>query len=265
MGARLKSAPVYFTVAQIQFNTILKLPEVLPTIQEGFRNLGFPDFSSQKVMALRLTVQNGQPIPSPPTLIDRFSFRNLETTNSFLLDPDKLIFQSTDYGQFETFSGVLLKGLELLHDVVRLDFTERVGLRYLDRVTPRGTDRLEDYLVPEVLGVGGRLGGLAGKTLRSFSETLHETSGTKLLSRVIIQEGGLAFPPDLLGNNMAVNKRFLDYTGRHAILDNDGFVERREPYSIDTLRLHLNGIHTLIDAAFRATATPHAFTVWEQN
>lgn len=265
MGIPLKSAPVYFTVAQVQFNPILKLPEFLPTIQEGFRNLGFPDFSLQKVLALRLTVQNGQPMPSPPSLIDRYSFQNARTTKSFLLDPDKLIFQSTDYGQFEAFSSELLKGLELLHDVVRLDFTERVGLRYLDRVTPRATDRLEDYLVPEVLGVSGRLAGLAGRPLRSFSETLHESSGIKLLSRVIIQEGGLAFPPDLLGNNMAVNTRFQDYTGLHAILDNDGFVESREPYSLDTLRRHLDTIHGVISAAFRATATPHAFTVWELN
>jgi uncharacterized protein (TIGR04255 family) len=265
MGAPLKSPPVYFTVAQVQFNPILKLPEFLATIQDGFRNLGFQDFSPQKVLALRLTVQNGQPMPSPPTLIDRFSFRNAETTKSFLLDADKLIFQSTDYGQFEAFSDQLLKGLGLLHDVVRLDFTERVGLRYLDRVTPRETDRLEDYLVPEVLGVSKRLTGLAGRVLRSFSETLHETSGIKLLSRVIIQEGGLAFPPDLLGNNMAINKRFQDYTGWHAILDNDGFVECREPYSLDTLRQHLDNIHGVIGAAFRATATPHAFTVWEQG
>ncbi|MDT7555334.1 MAG: hypothetical protein QOI16_3885 [Pseudonocardiales bacterium] len=59
------------------------------------------------------------------------------------------------------------------------DFTERVGLRYLDRVAPVGDDQLSEYLVQEVLGVSGRLG---GKPLRSFSEAFNEFGDIKLLS-----------------------------------------------------------------------------------
>jgi uncharacterized protein (TIGR04255 family) len=260
MGTPLKSPPVYFALAQVQFNPILKLPEYLPAIQEGFRKIGFPDYTAQKMFAFHITVQNGQAVPAP-AVIDRFAFRNAEMTQSFLLGSDKLIFQSTDYGRFEAFSGHLLQGLGILHEILHLDFTERVGLRYLDQVAPHGNDQLSDYLVPEVLGVSGRLG---GKALRSFSEALNEFDNIKLLSRVIIQEGGLGFPPDLAPNNMIVAKRFQEYTGLHAILDNDGFVEGRETYSADALQKHLNSIHDVLDTAFRKTATPHAFAVWEQ-
>jgi uncharacterized protein (TIGR04255 family) len=261
MGTPLKSPPVYFTLAQVQFNPILKLLDFLPAIQEGFRNIGFPDYSLQRVFALRITIQNGQAVPAMPGLVDRFAFRNSEMTQSFLLDSDKLIFQSTDYGSFEAFSGHLLQGLQLLHEILRFDFTERVGLRYLDQVAPRDNDPLSNYLVPEVLGISGRLG---GKPLRSFSEALNEFGDIKLLSRVIIQEGGLGFPPDLMANNMVVAKRFQECSGLHAILDNDGFVEGREAYSADSLQKHLDSIHGVLDAAFHATATPHAFAVWEQ-
>jgi uncharacterized protein (TIGR04255 family) len=261
MGTPLKSPPVYFTLAQVQFNPILKMLDFLPAIQEGFRNIGFPDYNLQKVFALRIAVQDGQAVPSMPGFVDRFAFRNAQITQSFLLDSDKLIFQSTDYGRFEAFSGHLLQGMELLHKILRFDFTERVGLRYLDQVAPLGNDQLSDYLVPEVLGVSR---GLGGKALRSFSEAFNEFGNVKLLSRVIIQEGGLGFPPDLMANNMVVAQRFQKYSGLHAILDNDGFVEGREAYSADALQQHLVAIHDVLTAAFHATATPHAFAVWEQ-
>jgi uncharacterized protein (TIGR04255 family) len=261
MGTPLKSPPVYFTLAQVQFNPILKLLDFLPAIQDGFRNLGFPDYAPQKVFALRIAVQNGQAIPAMPGLVDRFAFHNAEMTQSFLVDADKLTFQSTDYGRFEAFSDHLLQGLGLLDEILRLDFTERVGLRYLDQVVPQGTDKLSEYLVAEVLGVSDRLG---GKALRSFSEALNDIGGIKLLSRVIIQEGGLGFPPDLMANNMVVAQRFQEFTGLHAILDNDGFVEGREAYSLDGLKKHLHAIHGVISDAFHATATPHAFAVWGQ-
>jgi uncharacterized protein (TIGR04255 family) len=261
MGIPLKNPPVYFTLAQVQFNPILKLPDFLPAIQEGFRKIGFPDYTMQKMFVLNLAVQNGLQVPAMPGLVDRFVFRNVERTKSFLLDPDKLIFQSTDYGRFEAFSGHLLQGLELLNQILHLDFTERVGLRYLDRVAPVGDDQLSQYLVQEVLGVSGRLG---GKPLRSFSEAFNEFGDIKLLSRVIIQEGRLAFPPDLASNNMVVAKRFQEYTGPHAILDNDGFVEGRETYSAAALQKHLNAIHDVLKAAFNKTATSHAFAIWEK-
>src|ERR1039458_266242 len=117
MGTPLKNPPVYFTLAQVQFNPILKLPDYLPAIQEGFRKIGFPDYTAQKMFALHIAVQNGQPVPAMPGVVDRFAFRNAEMTQSFLLDADKLIFQSTDYGRFEAFSGHLLQGLGILHEV----------------------------------------------------------------------------------------------------------------------------------------------------
>lgn len=69
MGAPLKNPPVYFTIAQVRFNTILKLAEFLPAIQENLRNAGFPDFGVQKTVVLQLLSQNGQPAPCPPCRI----------------------------------------------------------------------------------------------------------------------------------------------------------------------------------------------------
>jgi uncharacterized protein (TIGR04255 family) len=259
MGMPLKNPPVYVTVAQVRFNAVLKLADFLPTIQERFRTSGYPDYAANKVMVIQVVSQNGQPVPTPGHQ-DHYAFRNSEKTVSFALETDKLTLQSTRYGTFEQFSTTFLQGLSIVHEVARLDFTERVGMRYLDRVSPVGSDTLNQYLVPEARGLSDRVG---GTPLRSFYEVLSQNGDIKLLSRVITLTGGLAFPPDLMPGDMAIDPRIAAYNGLHAILDNDGFFEGREPYSPETVGRYLTSIHDVITTAFRATVTPHALKVWK--
>jgi uncharacterized protein (TIGR04255 family) len=261
MGAPLKNPPVYLTVAQVRFNPILKLPDFLPSIQDGMRKAGFPAYEPHKAIALQLTIQDGQPTPVP-VISERFSFGNLEKTHSFMLDGGALTLQSTNYGHFEAFSSVFMMGLALVHDAVHLDFTERIGLRYLDRIFPVGGDTLAQYLVPEALGLGNRLGGNVQQT---YLETIIEVGAYKLRSRVVTQVGALAFPPDMLPGDLLVNKRLASYTGLYAILDNDGFLETREGYSPNGVAQHLDAIHKVIGDAFRAIASDHARNVWDQD
>jgi uncharacterized protein (TIGR04255 family) len=257
----MKSPPVYFTVVQARFNTLLKLGDYLPSIQEAMRKAGFPDFTSRKSAALRLAAQEGQ--ATPPTVIDleQFLFGNADKTHIFVLNPDALTLQSTYYGRFEDFSAQFLKGLTLVHDVVRLDFTDRVGLRYLDHVAPRPNDSLDQYVVPEVRGLGARLG---GKPVHSYSETFSRVGDVQLRSRVLIQNGGVAFPPDLTPDGMKIDDRFLRYSGHHATLDTDGFIEERMVFSAPAVGKQLHAIYGVVSAAFKAAVTEHAFKVWDE-
>ena len=134
MGTPLKNPPVYLTLAQVRFNPVLKLADFLPAIQESFRQAGYPDFNRQQVISIQFTAQDGQPPAPTPVPQERFQLGNVEKTHTFILDGQSLTLQSTNYGQFETFSACFLEGLEIVHDAVKLAFTERVGLRYLDRV-----------------------------------------------------------------------------------------------------------------------------------
>lgn len=261
MGTPLKNPPVYLTLAQVRFNPILKLADFLPAIQESFRHAGYPDFSRQQLISIQLTVQDGQPPAPTPVQQERFQFGNVEKTHTFILDGQSLALQSTNYGQFETFSACFLKGLEIIHDAVNLAYTERVGLRYLDRVMPQAEETIDQYLAEQVHGLTSRLG---GRSIYSFTEAMNDVGGIKLLSRVAIQDGPLAFPPDLQPGDMRVTERFLSYTGISAILDNDGFVEGRETFSAKAVVDHLDVMHKVIGAAFKTTATPYAFTAWDK-
>jgi uncharacterized protein (TIGR04255 family) len=78
----------------------------------------------------------------------------------------------------------------------------------------------------------------------------------------VIQTGPVGFPADIGPVTLVIEPRFRREGGRHAVLDNDGFVERREAFSLQTVESHFTAIHALIDEAFRKTATEHAFKTW---
>ena len=261
MGTPLKNPPVYLTLAQVRFNPILKLNDFLPSIQENFRQVGYPDFERQNIFSIQITTQEGQPPAPTPVQQERFLLGNGEKTHKFILDGQSLTLQSTNYGHFEAFSDCFLRGLNIVNDAVKLAFTERIGLRYLDRVMPQAGETIEQYLVDQVQGINSRLG---GRSLYAFTEAMNTIGNIKLLSRVAIQEGPLAFPPDIQLGDMQISERFMSYVGNSAILDNDGFVEGREVFSTKAVVEHLDAIHKVIGAAFEATATHHAFTSWDK-
>ncbi len=261
MGTPLKNPPVYLTLAQVRFNPLLKLADFLPGIQESFRQAGYPDFDFQHIISIQLTAQEGRAPTPTPVPQERFLFGNVEKTHAFILDGQSLTLQSTHYGQFETFSACFLKGLNIVNDAVKLAFTERVGLRYLDRVMPQSGETIEQYLVEQVQGLNSRLG---GRSRYSFTEAMNEIGNIKLLSRVAIQAGPLAFPPDIQPGNMRIPESFTSYVGNSAILDNDGFVEGREAFSAEAVAEHLDAIHKVIGTAFKTTATQYAFAAWDK-
>lgn len=190
MGKKMSNAPVYYTVAQVQFNPILNVDSYLPSIQSQMRGMRFPDYKHEVFQQLILPFDGtdaGQVTPPSLAPQSRYLFGDMEGRSCFLLEQNAMSFQTTAYDTFETYSEVLLKGLSTLHAALRLDFVERIGLRYLDAVQPATKDdSLKDYLIPEVLGLSQKLD---GQFAHSVSETVSMTKAGQLVSRVIIRNG----------------------------------------------------------------------------
>jgi uncharacterized protein (TIGR04255 family) len=264
MSRQMKNAPVYFTIAQVRFNPILSLPTFIPGIQEDFRKHQFADF--RKVVAMTFAfapvVNKETENQTPPVQpLERYVFSDTANTQNFLLEHGALSFQSTRYEVFETFVAELMNGLGMLdHMVGGLSFVERVGLRYLDAVIPREGETLGQYLIPEALGLYGRL---KGRTIHTFSETMAEGAEGSLISRAIIQEGPVGLPPDLLLNELKIAQSFANFNGEHAILDTDAFIAERMPFDLGEVKKRLGILHDRINEAFRALVTPHALDAWK--
>lgn len=256
MGKKLTNAPVYYTLAQVQFNPILDLEGFIPAIQAKMRAARFPDFKQE--LGQRLVFPFGE-APSV-THQSRYYFGDIAGHTNFLLDNNALTFQSTSYDTFESFSGAMLTGLTILHDALNLDFIERIGLRYLDAIQPITGETLREYLVPEVLGhsmsSNCQLQHSASETIVTISTSI------QLISRVLIRNGQIGLPQELSELAPSIAPRFLQSNGLHAIVDTDAFTAQREEFNVASVGVQLNALHTEIAKFFNATVTEHALATW---
>ncbi len=261
MGKKMRNAPVYFTVAQVRFNPILDLEAYLPAIQGKLRIAHFPDFKRETLQRLVLpfSAADGQ-VPAPSFQPQaRCIFGNIEGTSSLVLEHSSLALQTTTYDTFEAFSESFLLGLSIVHDILSLDFSERLGLRYLNAVLPKEGESLADYLVPEVLGLSQRLTGMT----HSFSETVVSSAIGQTTSRVVIQDGALGLPQELMPLAPKLASRFIQHSGLHAIIDTDAYQQQRQALNLDDLGNALVAQHDAILEAFKATVTNDALKAWE--
>lgn len=263
MGTKLNNAPVYYTVAQVQFNPVLDLDGYVPAIQSKMREAHFPDYKKEVFQRLVLPfggVEQGQmaaPTVSPQA---RYLFGDIDGRSLFLLETNALSFQTTRYDTFETFSETLLKGLGVLHDALRLDFVERIGLRYLDAVQPsKDGETLRDFLVPEVLGHSLRG---QGQLQHSVSETSVLTASGQLVSRVLIRDDHVGLPMELGGLTPTIDPRFTQRKSLHAIVDTDASIAHREAFELAKVGASLTALHDDIVKSFNATVTDHARASW---
>ncbi|NGO53114.1 TIGR04255 family protein [Allomesorhizobium camelthorni] len=260
MSKKMSNAPVFFAIMQARFNPILALDSYAPAIQENLRRHGFPDVQKNILNTFNLTIlPEGASGQVPVSQVAQYSFLDADRTSGFLLDQGALSFQTTEYDVFETFSDNFLRGLDIVHKAVELSYTDRIGFRYLDAVFPKGGEHLPQYLNEWVLGLYEKSG---GKIAHSLNETVFSVSDVSVTARTVIQDGPLGFPPDLQGHRLAVPSRFQSLNGVHAVLDNDGSIQRRESFALQTVKDRLTAIHEEIVKAFRATVTEHAMEVW---
>lgn len=260
MGVKMNNAPVYFTIGQVQFNPILNLDTYVPAIQAKMRAMQFPDYKSETVQEITFPTTTMQMLPSVRNQT-QYRFGDMDGWAGFLLEENKLSFYTTKYDVFESFLQCIERGMQILDEVIHLDFIERLSLRYLDAVQPiHENESLAKYLAPEVLGLSQKL---TGTTLtQSLSETLTQSADGHLLSRIIIRHGQIGMPIELAGLANKLHPRFYASDGLHAIVDTDAFFERRESFSVSFISEKLTALHDQIKQSFLQTITNHAQTVW---
>lgn len=261
-----KNAPVVYVIVQVRFSPVLSLKTYIPQIQEHFRKDGFPAFESRFNFQFPLSVpqpteaETAAPaIPWERTI--SYVFTNRDRSQSFVLEQNGLTFHVTDYLDFGWFLDLFLKHLDHINEVVKPDSSERIGLRYIDAVIPKAGARIGNYLIPEVLGLSQHP--LGGALQQSFSETLFLDRGTSTVSRILVREGQIAFPPDMASLPVLLSSRFTAYNGAHAIVDTDSYQTSSSPMDTVELRQTLTHLHRSVDNAFHVVTTDFALADWK--
>lgn len=265
MGQKLKSAPVYFTIAQVRHNPILLLGDYVPQIQEHMRKAGYPVYKKDVSVVVSLNQQNGDDLKALQPSVnqsERLMFFSADNTKGFIVQQDALSFYTTEYDIFEVFTTEFLNGLSILHQCVTLNYSDRLGLRYLDAIVPpNGEDGLADYLAPGVLGLSSRLSDDV-QVLNSFAETHILAPGCEVLARTIIRAGKLGFPMDLQPIGVQLAERFMDIDGVHAIVDTDASISARASIDPVAIKTQLDTLRKGVGVAFKAIVTAKALDDW---
>jgi uncharacterized protein (TIGR04255 family) len=263
VGQKLRQAPVYFALVQVRFNPVLALDSYVPKIQDQFRREGYPDSKKGTLTTFNLNMlppAGGITPQVPISLASRYTFSNMGTTEAFILDHGALSFQTTEYDTFGKFAETFLKGINIVHQVVTLNFTDRVGVRYLDAVYPRDGEDLSEYLNPSVLGLYRKLN---GTLVHAFSETVTKNDIGTVVARIILRDGEIGFPPDLQPMELRIPERFRSLRGVHALLDTDSAQQSREIFDLKAIEKHIIALHSFVIEAFEAIITKRALQIWE--
>jgi len=265
MGKKMKNAPVYYALAQVRFNAVLALDQYVPAIQDNLRKAGYTDFQTSFMATINLNVSAGpeQPVPAVQPQ-KRYQFLNEKRTTGFVLDQASIIFQTTDYDVFESFSAEFVKGLSIVHSTADLSYSERVGIRYLDAVCPKPGEQINQYLIPSVIGIAEQLA--PRELVHAISDTRTKSDKSNMVSRVTTfkqNRPGAAFPVEFGAVPIKLTDKFSKIEGLYAVIDTDCWSEDRVKFDIGGLEKALKSLHDEVEKSFNLMVTPHARSVWE--
>jgi uncharacterized protein (TIGR04255 family) len=269
MGTRLANAPVFYTLAQIRHNPILKIsdPTTIMNLQDSLRRMGYTDFQTFSAVDISFPESGlssqGQQMQPVFNQYERYVFANKDASKSFVVDRNAVTFQTTAYETFETFSKDFIAGLEVINSCAQgFDFISRIGIRYLDAVAPHNHEDLPKFLQPGLLGITETLPN-DWNIHYSLSEcrAVNNPYGN-VLTRLLITNGPLVMPADLQGGGFIIDSKFISINGIHAVIDTDASMEERISFDISEAAKILDNLHKSASTAFRATVTETAIAAW---
>lgn len=263
MPDKLSNAPVYYAIAQAQFNPVPAMHKYVDDIQDQLRRVGFTLFEPQQQMQLHIPEAGAAFAEPQVTQTLLWLLTKQDRSSGFILSANSLSFHTTHYETSHEFIPTLLMGLKAVHEVVGLAHLSRVGLRYLDAVLPLEGESIEQYLTPGLHGLD-----FSAPRLQSMMESVFQTEcgplvpTGMLLSRVYKACGVVGFPPDLLPHGLVMMPKFVTQKITHVVIDNDHSVSGQMPIDFEAIEMQMKNLHAAIKQVFAATVTDHANRVW---
>ena len=250
--------PVFYALIQVKFNAV-QMERFVSDFREALRSNGFPDYQEDTQTELLISMGPGGPRPPEQRPRNRWRFFNMERTEGFTLLDDALVYHTNRYDCFAHCRDVALQALRILHDRVDLAYVERVGMRYLDAVMPAAGAALADLVKPTLLGPYSEL---PGDLDHGFSETRKIVGDGNLVMRTLINEKGLAIPPDLQNQTLNLDETLKSYQGDLLLVDTDYFVQKRFKFDMNAIEKQFQASHAVLIDTFKAAITDEAKALW---
>jgi len=189
----LKSAPLVRVIAQIRFPEILSVEErsVVAPFQEAIRS-EYPMLRQER--AQEIVIGPGGVSTGRSPVAWRFS--DVKEQWRVSLTPEFLALETTNYVSRGDFFGRLEVLAGALGEHIRPARVDRLGVRYIDRISGDAVNDIAALVRPEVRGITGTPA--AGHAVHAISESLFELDNAKLLARWGLLPPGATVDPAAL-------------------------------------------------------------------
>lgn len=186
----LRNAPLVRVIAQVRFPSILSVAtrEFVAPFQEAVRST-YPVLREEETQTFHFAP--GGISPAKPQTAWRFS--DIDGHWRLSLTSEFLTLETTKYSSRSDFLKRLRGVVQALAEHVQPSQIDRLGLRYIDRITGAAVEDIEALVRAEVVGIHGTIP--PHHVVHALSETLFDLPTARVLARWgCIPPGGTVDP-----------------------------------------------------------------------
>lgn len=233
----LRNAPLVRVIAQLRFPEVLSIEQrdFVAPFQEAIRSTYPVLRQDQTEIYLR-----GQTLLQRPRVTWRFNDREGHWRVS--LTAGFLALETTKYESRSDFLGRLERLAQALGEHVEPSQLDRIGIRYIDRITGSDVDDLEKLVRPEVRGISGTIA--ATHAVHTLSESMFGLGGAHVRARWGCLSAGATYDPAIEPPHE-----------KSWILDLDMFSASARPFVVDRVIAEARGYAERIYTVFRWAVT----------
>jgi uncharacterized protein (TIGR04255 family) len=189
----LAGAPLERVIAQVKFPLILRIEDktAASTFQEAIR-ADYPILRQLQGHTLQIQVGPGGPIAMPGSTVS-WQFTNADNTWKIILARDALTIETLSYQSRADFLMRWVKVMQAVEDVFHPALTERLGVRYVDRISGEHFPSFDLLIKKEFLG--SALASLKSHLRHSLNEASFSVEEGELLLRWGVMAAGMSPDP----------------------------------------------------------------------
>ncbi|MHB8255454.1 MAG: TIGR04255 family protein [Acidiferrobacter sp.] len=236
----LRDAPLVRVIAQLRFPEILSVEhrDLVAPFQEAIRE-AYPVLRQEQTQGIVLALGGTSPAKS------KTAWRFSDTTAHWRvsLTSEFLALETTNYVSRSDFFGRLKFLAGALGEYVEPSQIDRLGVRYIDRITGAAVNDLAQLVRPEVRGISGTIVG--AHAIHALSESVFDLSDARVLAR------WGCLPPSATVDSAAIEP----IEEKSWILDLDMFSVTPVPFVIDSVIANAERYAERIYTIFRWAVT----------
>ncbi len=252
---RLERSPLQFVLVQVRFSPVTLMRDYVPPLQEKLRKSGFPGFSKE-------TMQHVSFGPEPKAETSkRWCFVSRDKREGVVLAEDFIVYETTRYDIYETFTERFRNVLAELNAVAEIGFASQIGLRYVD-VIHSLDGHPPDWFVREQFH--GLKADEIGEPLTNQFLSVVRTADGILKLKTLDGHGPGFMPPDLEAARLKFDLELTEQDS-FRILDFDHIWTGEIDFVPEDIVARMWALHGSIEKSFKATVTGDALAVWESK